>query len=133
METYIEPKFLIFEMRNSDLLEKFCISEHINYHVDKSDDVNYWYRGERGSITMYFDGTYHLAHKMMAFERIKTEGGLIIPWSGFGRRDEETDEYLEQINALPIDEFKAKVKDYHDRVYQELQREWYYEELQWQN
>jgi hypothetical protein len=130
---YIEPKFLIFEMRNSDLLEKFCISEHIDYSVDMSDDVNYWYRGERGSIRMYFDGTYHLANKMMAFERIKVEGGLIIPWNGFGNREEETDECLEQLNALPIDEFKVKVKDYNDREYRELQQKWYYEELESQN
>lgn len=97
------------EFRCHDLLEKYCIAHGIFYQTDKSPQFVLGY-GVTGKIKMWFDSEYHLAHMMMGYGALaETKDQLVIPWNMYGAEDNETDEYLVELNALSPDEFKEVV------------------------
>lgn len=101
---------IIIEFRCHDLLEKYCIAHNIFYIADKSPKYNHIGCGVTGEIKMWFDSEYHLAHMMMGYGALtETDDQLVIPWNQYGAEDNETDEYLVELNALSPEEFKEVV------------------------
>ena len=108
---------MTIEFKCHDLLEKFCIAHNITYITDKSPEYR---EGDvvTGRIKMWFENEYHLASRMMGYGAIcERPDQIVVPWNGYGKEDNETEEYLVELNALSPDEFKEVVDEHHKLEY----------------